>query len=401
MATYYHRLSFNQSCIIYIHQIAMLQNKIYQNFIKEILKTFFVILFGLTMIAWTVKAVNFLDLIVDNGYSTLIYFKYSFLNIFGVLPRFIPLSFLLALTIFILNQIQENEFIILWTSGVEKIKIINLFFGISIFILFFHLLFSTFLTPLALNKSRLLINKDGLSSFLPTLRVQQFNDSFRGFTFFVQKRTENKIEKVFIHDKANVLKNLTSSGSETNSTTIVAESGLINDKSLFLFNGQIISNKKDSKTNIIKFERLNLELDNLKTDTIKSPKMQETSTLKLLSCMKGTQKENFFNCKRDDDALNEIKTVINKRVGIPFYIPIISLLCSFLLIHNKTKKKNLLNKYSIFCLSFLILLYAELLVRYTGLYKVIHLLFIFSPLIFVTIFYILLIFKLSKESLKA
>ena len=93
----------------------MLQNKIYQNFIKEILKTFFVILFGLTMIAWTVKAVNFLDLIVDNGYSTLIYFKYSFLNIFGVLPRFIPLSFLLALTIFILKQIQENEFTILWT----------------------------------------------------------------------------------------------------------------------------------------------------------------------------------------------------------------------------------------------------------------------------------------------
>ena len=378
----------------------MLQNKIYQNFIKEILKTFFVILFGLTMIAWTVKAVNFLDLIVDNGYSTLIYFKYSFLNIFGVLPRFIPLSFLLALTIFILKQIQENEFTILWTSGVEKIKIINLFFAISIFILFFHLLFSAFLTPLALNKSRLLINKDGLSSFFPTLRVQQFNDSFTGFTFFVQKRMENKIEKVFIHDKANVLKNLAANESDTDSTTIVAESGLIKEKQLFLFNGQIISNKKESKTNIVKFEQLNLELDNLKTDTIKLPKMQETSTLKLLACIKGTQKENFFNCKRDNNALNEIKTVINKRIVIPFYVPIISLLCSFLLIHKKTKKNYFLNKYSIFFLSFLILLYAELLVRYTGLYEIINLLFLFSPLILIIIFYILLIFKLSKESLQ-
>ena len=211
----------------------MLQNKIYQNFIKEILRTFFIILFGLTMIAWTVKAVNFLDLIVDNGYSTLLYFQYSFLNIFGVLPRFIPLSFLLALIVFILKQIQENEFIILWTSGVEKIRIINLFFLLSIFILFLHLLFSTFLTPLALNKSRLLINKDGLSSFLPTLRVQQFNDSFRGFTFFVQKRNENKIEKVFIHDKTNVLKNLSADGSQTVSTTIVSKSGLIDDDKLF------------------------------------------------------------------------------------------------------------------------------------------------------------------------
>ena len=46
----------------------MLQNKIYQNFIIEIFKTFLIILFGLSIIALTVRAVNFLDLIVDNGY---------------------------------------------------------------------------------------------------------------------------------------------------------------------------------------------------------------------------------------------------------------------------------------------------------------------------------------------
>ena len=75
----------------------MLQNKIYQNFIKEILKTFFVILFGLTIIAWTVRAVNFLDLIVESGYSISTYFQYSTLNLLGILTKFIPLSFLLAL----------------------------------------------------------------------------------------------------------------------------------------------------------------------------------------------------------------------------------------------------------------------------------------------------------------
>ena len=104
MAAYYHRLSFNQSCIIYIHQIAMLQNKIYLNFIKEILKTFFVILFGLTIIAWTVRAVNFLDLIVESGYSVTTYFQYSTLNLLGILTKFIPLSFLLALIIFIIKK---------------------------------------------------------------------------------------------------------------------------------------------------------------------------------------------------------------------------------------------------------------------------------------------------------
>ena len=62
----------------------MLQNKIYQNFIKEILKTFFVILLGLSLLAWTVRAVNFLDLIVENGYSLTTYFQYSILNLFGI-----------------------------------------------------------------------------------------------------------------------------------------------------------------------------------------------------------------------------------------------------------------------------------------------------------------------------
>ena len=166
----------------------MLQNKIYQNFIKEILKTFFVILFGLTIIAWTVRAVNFLDLIVENGYSITTYFQYSALNLLGILTKFIPLSFLLSLIIFIIKKIQEKEFTILWTSGIKKLTLVNLFFVVSIFILFLYLIFSTFITPMALQKSRSLLNEENFNSFLPTIRIQQFSDSFEGFTFFVEKK---------------------------------------------------------------------------------------------------------------------------------------------------------------------------------------------------------------------
>ena len=100
----------------------MFQNKIYINYLTDIFKTLATILFSLTIIAWTVRAVNFLDLIVENGYPLSTYFKYSILNIFGIMPKFIPLSFLLAIIIFILKQKQENELIILWTSGVKKIQ---------------------------------------------------------------------------------------------------------------------------------------------------------------------------------------------------------------------------------------------------------------------------------------
>ena len=72
----------------------MLQNKIYQNFLIEIFKTFLIILFGLSLIALTVRAVSFLDLIVENGYPIGTYFI-LFFQIFGIAPKFIPLSFLL------------------------------------------------------------------------------------------------------------------------------------------------------------------------------------------------------------------------------------------------------------------------------------------------------------------
>ena len=376
----------------------MLQNKIYQNFIKEILKTFLVILFGLTIIAWTVRAVNFLDLIVENGYSIFTYFQYSLLNIFAILSKFIPLSFLLALIIFIVKQIQENELIILWTSGVKKIKIVNLFFITSILILFFYIFFSIFLTPLTLNKSRSILGKTGIESFLPTVRVQQFNDSFKGFTFLIEKRVDNEIKNVFLHDSSNIFNNLTADQSENDSVSIMAQEGIVQGKQMLLFNGQIISSKKDKSENKgIKFEQLNIDLNKLQTDTIKQPKLQETPTLDLLRCVFGLKSRGIFKCEEKDKA--EIVTNLNRRIFLPLYIPVISLICSLLLIKNVSKKNFFYNKYSIFFICFIILLYAELIIRYTGFSKIIALTFILTPLILIPIIYLFLIYKLSREAI--
>ena len=188
----------------------MLQNKIYFNFLLEIFKTFLVILFGLSLIALTVRAVNFLDLIVDSGYPVSTYFQYSVLNLFGIAPKFIPLSFLVALMIFVLKHIQDSEFIILWTSGVKKMKLVNLLLFSSTIIMFFYLILTTLITPNALNKSRKLLTHENMNSFLPTVKSQQFSDSFKGFTFIVEKKINNEIKNIFLHDKGNNLKNLSS-----------------------------------------------------------------------------------------------------------------------------------------------------------------------------------------------
>tara|TARA_X000000368_G_C23056230_1_gene724003 strand:- start:4680 stop:5816 length:1137 start_codon:yes stop_codon:yes gene_type:complete len=375
----------------------MLQNKIYQNFIKEIFKTFVVILFGLSVIAWTVRAVNFLDLIVENGYSVTTYFQYAFLNLFGIMTKFIPLAFLISLTLFIIKQIRSNEFIILWTSGVKKLKVINLFLVISLFVLSIYIIFSAFVAPYALNKSRLLLSKDGFNSFLPTIRVQQFSDSFKGFTFIVDKKFKNEIKNVFIHDESNTLKNLTSESSSDRSTTIVAKEGMVEEKKMLLFDGQIIfTDKNKFQNNIIKFQQLNVDLGDLKTATIKDPKLQETLTINLVECILGSTNKDMLNCK--EHTKNEIVTVLNRRLVLPLYIPIIALISSLLLIKTQSKRNYFFNIYSIFIYGFLILLYAELIIRYTGISKLIGYLFLISPIVLIPIIYAYLIFKLSRES---
>ena len=371
----------------------MIRNKIYQNFFIEILKTFLVILFGLSIIALTVRAVSFLDLIVDSGYPVSIYFEYSFLNFFGLAPKFVPFSFLLALTIFIIKHIQDSEFIILWTSGVKKIYLVNLFFLISVFISIFYLILSTFLTPLALNKSRSLLSNEQFNSFIPTVKMQHFSDVYKGFTFIVEKKIKNEVENIFLHDKGNNLKGLTSNTSNVSSTTIVAENGIVEKKRFYLFNGQIISSKKDnSKNEIINFEQLSIDLSNLTTSTIKQPKIQETSTLKLIKCF--TVKNNYSSVCRDDTK-KEIIPALSRRMVLPFYIPVISLLCSLLLINSKRKY---LNKISIFFYSFILLIFTEMTVRYTGLNELLRVVFITLPFVFLPMIYLFLIVKFSKES---
>ena len=369
----------------------MLQNKIFLNFSLEILKLFLTVLLGLSMIALTVRAVNFLDLIVDNGYSVVAYFKYSFLNLLGITVKFIPLSFLISLSIFILKHQQDNEFIILWTSGVKKISLIKILIIISFLISIIYLIFSTFLTPLALNKSRNLLNNDNFNSFLPTVKSQKFNDSFKGFTFFVEKKKSNQIANIFIHDTGNNLKNISPNSNEKYDNTILAENGIIENKKILLFNGKIISERKNAETEILDFEQINIGLDYLDTTVIKKPKVQETSTLILFKCLMSNNKNNKF-C--NNDFKKEIISTLNRRIIIPFYIPVISLICALALIRTK---KVYLNKYFVFFYGFTLLIFTEIAVRYTGINISVLYLFIFLPPLLIFLLFIFLVYKFSTE----
>ena len=127
------------------------------------------------------------------------------------------------------------------TSGVKKIKIINLFLLISIVITIINLILSIFITPTTLNKSRHLLSSENLSSILPTLK---FNNSATPSktTFIVDDKVNNKIKNIFLYDTSENLKILSPQIREI-FLTIIAKDGIV-EKKMTLFNGQIISSNK-------------------------------------------------------------------------------------------------------------------------------------------------------------
>ena len=378
----------------------MFKNKIYNYITLELIKSFILILFSLSLIAWTVRAVNFLDLIVDSGYSTSTYFTYSILNLTNIMTKFIPLSFLLALLLTLIKLERQNELLILWTSGIGKFKITNLFFFISIIILFVYILFSTIITPSALNKSRSLIKESGVDTVTNLLKPNAFSDAFKGLTFYIGEKEDNIVKNIFIKDDSNNLNNLLPEKSSAKNKTIIAERGIINKNKIILEKGLIQSYEKDNTVRIIQFNKTLLNFANLDNRVIKDVKIQETSTYKILSCLKNhyydkVSDEYVKNCPKNNIAI--VIETFSRRILMPLYIPLVSILISFVLIYTKNKKTKILNRYLFFLLSFILLVLSELLVRFSGISNTGFYAYLFTPLILLPILYLILINKFKKE----
>ena len=378
----------------------MLKNKIYNYITLELIKSFVLILFSLSLIAWTVRAVNFLDLIVDSGYSTSTYFTYSLLNLTNIMTKFIPLSFLLAMLLTIIRLERQNELLVLWTSGIAKFKIVNLFFLISIFILFVYIVFSTVITPTALNKSRNLIKQSGVDTVTSLIKSNTFSDAFKGLTFYVGEKENNIVKNIFIKDESNSLSSLLPESSSAKNKTVIAERGIIDKNKIILEKGVIQSYEKDNTVKIIQFNKTLLNFENLDNRVIKDVKIQETSTLKILSCLKnyyyiGIPEENIKNCPKDNIAI--VIETFSRRVIMPLYIPLVSILISFILIYKKNKKIKILNRYVFFIVGFILLVLSELLVRYSGISTVGFYTYLLTPLILLPTLYFILINKFWRE----
>ena len=302
-----------------------MNKRIYKYLFYEFTRYFVATLFALSAIVWAVQAVNFLDLITEDGHAFAIYFLYSFLTLSKVLTKLIPFCFLIAVVLTITKLEKDNELIVLWTSGLNKIHVVNHFIRIALFIMFVQIFLTTIINPTLLNISRTLLKNSELKFVDSMFREKQFNDTVEGLTIFVDKKNNNNYENVFIRDESSVLSSV-----GTKSSTIFAKTGYVSEdeKFLVLFDGNIQKEDHGGDINIAKFARTTFNLSGISTKSISMPKMQETSTFKIIKCL-NNQVVLMHNCTPDERTKVNAKIEINKRIGMPFYIPLMALICSF------------------------------------------------------------------------
>jgi len=373
-----------------------MKNRIYKYFFYEFIRYFVVVLFALTAIIWTIQAVNFLDLVTDDGHAFRVYLLFTSLTLPKILTKLIPFSFLIASILTILKLEKDNELIILWTSGLNKIHIVKLVFRISILIMFLQLIMANIINPETLNLSRSLIKNSQLQFVPSLLKERKFNDTVKGLTIFVDKKNlDGKYENIFIRDEGTVLTQVSDG-----SSTIFAKSGYItaSEDTLVLINGNIQKVENDASINVIKFKKTEINLSGLTTKTISEAKIQETPTIDLINCTKKEIKVKH-NCNRSEKNINDTKIELNKRFGMPLFIPLIALICCFLLASRKEKKIHIYKKYIYFIFGFLILVSSEITVRYSGNSLNHTIIYYFLPISLPPLIYFFLIKTFKYENL--
>jgi Predicted permeases len=257
---------------------------------------------------------------------------------------------------------RQRELVVLWSSGLEKSKILNLFFRISFLVLGIQLLFSVLVTPSTLYQSRDLIKNSNFDSLGSIIKINDFTDSFKKMTFYIERKNKDVLENVFIRDKANNFKNLSGSENENNDTVIIAKKGLIKNKKIFLSQGVIQTLDNEGKIESLYFSKTELNIENLTPRVITAPKLQETSTLSLLSCVFTNNKFLNNTCSFSDNTRENVTETLARRLVLPLYIPSVCLVACFLLCAKRRKSKlSFFKNNFIFLIGFLILVAAEIL----------------------------------------
>ena len=365
---------------------------IFRKFSLDIFNFFLMSAFSISFIIWIIQAVNLLDLVSDDGHGLKVYFYYATLNFPKILSNTMIFVFFISIFYIINKYNNSNELIVFWNNGIKKIEFINFILKLSFIFLFFHLILNLLIVPSTQNLARNYI-KDSKIEFLPKLiSEKKFINVVNNLTIFVEKiNKDGELKKIYINETLE----------DNKAKIIVAENGIMIRKNdnfiLRLFNGGITNIDKEQIYKL-NFSETDYSLSNLSTKTVTYPKVQELNTLFLFNCIKEYFYEKKFSsleCKEraktdTEKSLKSFLEEIYKRLILPFYTLIISLIGASLIISPKTKYFNKFYKLNIFLIGVFAIIVSQIGLKFFVSPGIILYFIISLPLVLVFSYYLIL-----------
>jgi lipopolysaccharide export system permease protein len=371
---------------------------LYRSLLKDITVFSLIALFSSAIIIWVFQAVNYLDLIVEDGRDFMIYLNYTLLNFPKILTKLIPFVIFFSVSYIISKYESNNELMILWNIGINKIELVNFFLKFSLLILIIQLFLTTFIVPSFQDISRKIIRSSELTFGESLFKPKKFNDTVKNLTIYIDNKDANNI-LLNVYIKKDMGKN-------SFQITMAKKGEFIkrdNKDILQLYEGQTI-NKNENKISNFTFSKSDFYFLDNDTGLIEVNKVQEMSTIDMFICVnnifnlglnisKKINEYNRHNCNKS--GLGNIYKELYKRLLIPFYVPILILISLLLIIKNKENKNYLKYKYTIFLLGFFIIIFSESTLKMVENNFNENLNIIFLPIILILIlyFYFFYIFK--------
>ncbi len=365
---------------------------IFSKFLLDNLNFFLIISITSTLIVWIIQAVNFLDFVTEDGHNFKIYMYFTLLNFPKIFSRVLPFVFFISLFYTLTKYENKNELIIFWINGITRKTFINTIIIYSLFFLIFQILLTTYIVPKSQDKARSFIRSSNIDFFPSLIKEKKFIDTVEGLTIFVNKKEKNLLQNIFLKEST--------SGDEAQ--IIYAKSGSIVNKNdlnfLILYEGEII-NIDDKNITKYSFEKTELNLSKYTTKSTTFPKIQELKSTSLFKCLKKILTNNefveikFLICNKD--SLISVNQELIKRFYAPFFIPLIALIASILILKSKDSSNYSKFRIKVFLYVLSIIIFSEISLKYAGINKLSSLIFLLSPLIIFLINYILIFKKLT------
>ena len=118
---------------------------LYRKFLSDCLIFFIISLISTTVIIWVFQAVNYLDIVIDDGRDYSIYLSYAILSFPKIASKILPFAFFFSFSYVIAKYELKNELIIYWNFGINKLTFINFFFIFSLFLFFVQIILTAFM----------------------------------------------------------------------------------------------------------------------------------------------------------------------------------------------------------------------------------------------------------------